>query len=329
MWFRSALVVTLSLTCVLFAFGRQDNGPRVTSHVQGTVVDAFGRPIPAALVQIGSLNGGAMESVVTDGLGMFSVEISGEEPYRATVVTAQGTEEFMLTGPIQQDMTLRMHEGAAPRVSRAAQPTVSVNDLEAPSKAKSKLASATKAADKSDFAKAWRLVNEAIRIAPSWGRAYLLRGALSFTNHNYVSAQSDFATAVAHDPNNALALTEMGKLYTTTNEYERARTYLQRALQLPPVQWPTFLELARLDVLQHRFAEAHDMATRAMACQPAPPAGIHYIDGIADYFLHDYPLATAQFKLFLKQAPQTAEFAASRASAEHDLKVLAGLTPHP
>lgn len=329
MWFRSALVVTLSLTCVLLAFGRQDNGPRITSHVEGTVVDAFGQPIPAALVQIGSLNGGAMESAVTNGLGMFSLEINGEEPYRATVVTGQGTQEFMLTGPIQEGMVLRMHEGAAPRVSRAAPPTVSVNDLEAPSKAKSKLASATKAANKSEFSKAWKLVNEAIRIAPSWGRAYLLRGALSFTNHNYISAESDFATAVARDPNNALALTEMGKLYATTDQYERARTYLRRALQLPPVQWPTYLEMARLDVLQHRFAEAHEMAARAMACQPAPPAGIHYIDGIADYFLHQYRLATAQFKLFLKEAPQTADFAASRASAEHDLKVLARLKPQP
>lgn len=314
---------------MLFAFGRQDGGPRASSHVQGTVVDAFGRPIPAALVQIGSLNGGATESAVTDGLGMFSVEVSGQEPYRATVVTRQGTEEFTLSGPIQLDMTLRMREGAAPRADRTVQPTVSVNDLAAPSKAKSKLASATKAADKSDFAKAWKLVNEAIRIAPSWGRAYLLRGALSFTNHNYVSAQSDFATAVAHDPNNALALTEMGKLYTTTDQYERARTYLERALQLPPVQWPTYLEMARLDVLQHRFAEAHEMATRAMACQPAPPAGIHYIDGIADYFLHQYRLAAAQFKLFLKQAPQSADFAAARRSAAHDLQVLAGLRPQP
>ncbi len=329
MWFRSALVVTLSLTCVLFAFGRQDNGPRTTSQVQGTVVDAFGRPIPAALVQIGSLNGGAMQSAVTDGMGMFSVEINGQEPYRATVVTAQGTEEFMLAGPLQQDMVLRMREGAAPRVGRAVQPTVSMNDLEAPSKAKSKLVGATKAADKSDFSKAWKLVNEAIRIAPSWGRAYLLRGVLSFTNHNYISAQSDFATAVAHDPNNGLALTEMGKLYATTNQYRLARTYLQRALHLPPVQWPAYLEMARLDVLEHRFGEAHEMATRAMACQPAPPAGVHYIDGIADYFLHKYRPAVAQFKLFLKQAPQTADFAASRASAEHDLKLLARLTPQP
>lgn len=329
MWFRSALVVTLSLTCVLFAFGRQDNGPPTITQVQGTVVDPFGRPIPAALVQIGSLHGGAIESAVTDGQGMFSVEITGEEPYRATVVTAGGTEDFMLTGPLLPDMVLRMREGAAPSAGRATQPTVSVNDLAAPSKAKSKLVGATKAADKSDFSKAWRLVNEAIQMAPNWGRAYLLRGALSFTNHNYLSAQSDFATAVAHDPNNALALTEMGKLYTTMNRYELARTYLQRALQLPPVQWPTYLEMARLDVLQHRFAEAHDMATRAMACQPAPPAGIHYIDGIAAYFLHHYRLAAAQFKFFLKQAPQTAAFAAARASAEHDLKLLARLTPQP
>ncbi|MGH9413134.1 MAG: carboxypeptidase regulatory-like domain-containing protein [Terriglobales bacterium] len=291
-------------------------------QMRGSVLDPEGRPIPSALVQITS-GGGAAQTTVTNGLGQFSVNLSGPGPYEATVTTAFGSEHLSIPGQILQDVVIRVQNAFNRPPADAAAATVSLNDLEAPHKAKAKLQSAEKAVNKSDLAKAWRLVNDAIRIAPQWGRAYLLRGVLSFTNHNYASAQSDFATAIAHDPHNSLALTEMGKLNTTTGHLQRSRRYLQQALQLAPVQWPTYLEMARLDVLQHRYAEADEMAQHAMKCSPPAPAAVHYIDAEATFFLRQYDRSATQFKLFLAQAPKNSSMARARAAAQHDLDLLA------
>ncbi|MGH9488184.1 MAG: tetratricopeptide repeat protein [Terriglobales bacterium] len=286
-------------------------------------MDANGDPVPEIMVQLWTMSGTPVGSQLSDGLGRFMFVVTTPGPYEATMSSLRGTEQVMVSGNSLQRIVIRVPGTMPPRGAAGAGDTVSLNDLEAPDKAKAKLASATKAIKKSNFARAWKLVNDAIRMAPDWGKAYLLRGVLSFTQHNYNSARADFATAVAHDPHDGLALTELGKLYSTTGQLALSGIYLRRALQIEPVRWPTYYEMAVLEMKEHKYAQAETLADKAVQCQPAPPASIHFLAALAAYHVHQLQESSWQFQLFLKQAPKTKELAAARSEARRDLAVLA------
>ncbi|MGH9475864.1 MAG: hypothetical protein ACRD1C_05990 [Terriglobales bacterium] len=298
--------------------------------MRGSVVNAAGEPVASALVQLSDFGGSLLGSQITDGAGEFSFMVSSPGPYEAYILTPTGAEQVSLPQGQFQGIVLRLRSGPDPGRADRAGATVSLNDLEAPRKAKSEIAKAEKEMDKSNLATAWTLVNDALRKAPNWGKAYLLRGVLSFTFHNYDSARSDFTNAIAHDPEDSMALTLLGKLYSTTGNLGLSRTYLQRALQLPPVTWPTYLEMSELDLKEHNWADASRMTALAMRCQPGPPPAIHYLSGLAAFGMHNYAQAGKEFSRYLAQAPQTAKTARTRAAAQHELQALARLQPtHP
>lgn len=319
--FGALFLLALSASLLLWAQGSH------TFIVRGSVVDAEGAPVASAVVQLYGFDGASLGSQLTDGMGGFTFLVSSPGPYQANVMTPSGTEQLSLPAGTFQNITLRLHSVQSLARANSASGTVSLNDLAAPGKARSEVRQAEKAMKKSDLAKAWSLVNAAIRRAPNWGRAYMLRGVLSFSLHNYDSARNDFSTAVARDPDNALALTLLGKLYNTTGKRNLSRVYLQRALQLPPVQWPTYLEMAELDLEQRDYAGAGHMATLAEGCRPSPPPAIHYLAALAASGLHNVPEARKQFALYLAQAPRTPATARARAAAQRHLQALARLQP--
>lgn len=275
--------------------------------VNGHVLDGRGAPVGSASVQLLSLNGTLLGSQVTDAVGFFSFRTLGLGPYMVQVSALGETEQINLDGDSLQDISLQLDGLSA---QPAAQPAdgplnsrVSVNDLQAPGKAKSKLAGAQKAMLKREFSKAWKLVNEAISVAPNWGRAYMMRGVLSMESHDFASAKADLATAVARDPDDSLALTELGKAYAETGDLNLSETYLRRALTIAPVEWPTYFEMASLDLQRGNFAEAETMADHALTDNPPAPPAAHFLAAEAAYHLHEWATATQEYRSFVALEP--------------------------
>jgi tetratricopeptide (TPR) repeat protein len=292
--------------------------------VQGSVVESSGLPASAALVEVSNYNGGVIATGVTDSGGGFTFQVSSPGPYEIQVITPQATQRAEYEGGLVQGLVIHLPapEVAAGRVD-AAHSVVSVNDLEASREAKSKLEGAQKAIKKSNWTRAWELVNQAIVAAPNWGRAYLMRGALSFNQHNYASAKADFAEALARNPKDTMALTELGKLYSATGDLKLSEEYLRRALANPPVGWPTYFELANLDLKNDNFSDAEKMTSLAMQCQPQPPPTIHFLAGEAAYHLGQWKVSKQEFERFLARNKPTPALAAAFGQAHTRLAEMA------
>lgn len=295
-----------------------------TYIVQGSVVENSGLPASGALVEVSNWNGGVITTGVTDSGGGFTFQVTSPGPYEIQVVTPTTTQRAEYEGGLAQGLVIRLPApDLSPGHADAAHSVVSVNDLEASREAKSKLEGAQKAIKKSNWSRAWQLVNQAIVAAPNWGRAYLMRGALSFNQHNYASAQADFAEALARNPKDTLALTELGKLYSETGELKLSEEYLRRALANPPVGWPTYYELANLDLKNDNFSEAEKMTTLAMQCQPQPPPTIHFLAGEAAYHLGQWQVSKQEFEKFLTMNKPTVALARAFGQAHTRLEQLA------
>ncbi|HXE30834.1 MAG TPA: carboxypeptidase regulatory-like domain-containing protein [Terriglobales bacterium] len=278
-------------------------------QISGRIEDTNGNPLQGAVVELHSWSGGLIATESTNGVGAFEFRTTNSGPFELHVTHSGATETMQLESGANNNLTLRVPSdqpvgGAAPA---AANSTVSLNDLEAPGKARSKLADAQKALGKLDFAKAWKLVNQAITAAPNWGRAYVVRGVISMENRNFAAAHEDLAKAVQHDPQSSLALTELGKLDATIGNMEEANYYLRRALSITPVLWPTYFEVASLDLKRGNYQEAAAMANYAeFATPPAPPAA-HYLAGDAAFHMKDWAAATIEFRSFLALTPPSPE----------------------
>lgn len=324
------LLRAVALFCIVLGGGWWLNGFALaqtanTTLVSGHVVDSRGTPVGSAVIQLLSWNGNLLGTQVTDAVGYFSFRGAGPGPFTVKISTFGGTEEMSLDGEMVEDVTIHLRrtlnrndEASAGAVASR----VSVNDLEASSKAKAKLAGAQKAMLKRDFSKAWKLVNEAITAAPNWGRAYMTRGVLSMESHNFASAKTDLATAVARDPDDSLALTELGKLYAATGKLDLSETYLRRALTLAPVLWPTYFEMASLDLQKGNFAEAETMADDAMTDTPAAPPPVHFLAAEAAYHLHEWGTANQEYRSFIALAPPNANLNGALALARKRIATL-------
>lgn len=292
------------------------------TQISGRVLDADNQPVAAIVVEVHSWNGATLASQMTNAAGRFDFMLNSTGPLQLEVGPDGDSNPLPLYGNNQMDLQIKLPGSATP-AGRTLRPTISLNDLEASGKAKSKLAEADKALRKLDLAKAWKFTNEAIAAAPNWGRAYLVRGVLSMESHNYSSAQHDLATAVERDPHSAVALTELGKLYATTGQLQLSDLYLRRALTMPPVLWPTYFEMANLDLKRGNFAEAEQMATYAEFCTPPAPPTSHFLAAEAAYHLHDWRTAQVEYRSFLALSTPTPQLARALATAHDRLQQIA------
>ncbi|MGH9482695.1 MAG: carboxypeptidase regulatory-like domain-containing protein [Terriglobales bacterium] len=289
-------------------------------EIRGRVEDSQGNPVEGAMVELHAFTGGVLSTEVTNAVGEFEFKTNMRGPYQLEVTTASQRQVVSLDEGAMGLLVVQLPEdntepGSANPAGKGA--TVSLNDLEAGTKARSKLADAERALTKPDLAKAWKLVNEAILAAPNWGRAYLLRGVLSMSSRNYGPARSDLTKAVESDPTNGLALTEMGKLYATTGNYTLADQYFRRALTIPPVKWPTYFELAALDIKRGNYTEAEQMARSALASTPPAPPAAHFVEAEAADHLGDAATAAAEYRSFIALTDPATANQAALAAARH------------
>lgn len=274
--------------------------PRPT-QLNGQVQDSQGEPVPAAVVQLRDASGELLASGLTDAQGRFNLDVGSQGPFRIDVSDGGAMESANIDSTSFDNFVMRLPTVNAARVSPVSD-TVSLNDLEAPKDAKSKLAGAQKAIDRGQLDKAWTLANAAIVSAPHWGKAYLIRGVLNLEQQNYSAARADLIQSVQENPRNPAALTELGKLYSTTGAYRLSEMYLRQALNYPPVLWPTYMEMANLDVERGHFQEAVTMAEDAEYSTPPPPVSVHLVAGEAELALGHWDKARLELSSYISLA---------------------------
>src|SRR6185312_1135901 len=140
---RSLLVgVALLLASELgLSLTAQMPGDGQLQQISGRIEDTNGNPLQGAVVELHSWSGGLIATESTNGVGAFEFRTTNSGPFELHVTHSGATETMQLESGANNNLTLRVPSdqpvgGAAPA---AANSTVSLNDLEAPGKARSKL----------------------------------------------------------------------------------------------------------------------------------------------------------------------------------------------
>lgn len=107
---------------------------------------------------------------------------------------------------------------------------------EVPDKARGLLERARGAQDAGRLGDAERLLQEAVRIAPSFAAAHAALGAVLLAGGDVVRAETAYLRAVAMNGSDADAVRQLAAFYESRREWGRAVIFFERALELRP-QW--------------------------------------------------------------------------------------------
>jgi tetratricopeptide (TPR) repeat protein len=115
----------------------------------------------------------------------------------------------------------------------------------------------------------------AARIAPSEPDVHFELGYLYFTNHDYERAANQFELELKNNPDHAQALTYLGDIKIRNNDAKTAETLLTRAVQLQKNIRLAYFDLGILYAKQKRNPEAIKAFLRAEELDPKEPDA-HY-----------------------------------------------------
>lgn len=275
----------------------------------GRLEDPGGAPLSGVLIELHGWNGELIGTTETgsDGAFAFSHVPIGQYTVRGNLGTGGFSEPVTFNS---QALPVEVRISSRPAVVRKPVPDdgagttrVSLNDLQAPARAKDKLLKGAKALRAEQPDKALQLAGDAIRIDPHWSRAWLLSGLAHQMLGQFDSARQDFQSAASADPTSGAALAALGGAYTRAHQWRQAEFYLQRATAVDAGAWQTWFELSRLQLLQGKYPQAADSARRALSAQPAGPQGCRFFLAEAEAAQGHLPEAARQFQLFLSSNP--------------------------
>lgn len=86
-----------------------------------------------------------------------------------------------------------------------------------------------------------------------------MQGSRAVSQGDYRQAKSLYAEAVAENPNDATALTGLGRAHLYLHEYEQAETVLRKALQADPDHWEATVYLGLSLAGQGRVEKGYNM----------------------------------------------------------------------
>jgi tetratricopeptide (TPR) repeat protein len=111
--------------------------------------------------------------------------------------------------------------------------------------------------------------NEAIRLKPDYGGAYIYRGLALVKKREYDRAITDFSEAITRDPSVAfLAFNDRANVYKITDEYDKAIGDYGRAIQRNPGYAAAYFNRASLSLTRGEYDEAITDFDRAIGLRP-------------------------------------------------------------
>jgi tetratricopeptide (TPR) repeat protein len=159
---------------------------------------------------------------------------------------------------------------------------------------------------KGETGKAIEDYNEAIRLKPDYGTAYIYRGLVVAKQHEYRRAIDDFTTAAARDSSVAyLAWNDRANAYEAIGEYDQAIEDYGRAIQSNPSYASAYFNRAGVYYARADYDRAIDDYGRAIDLRPG--SAHYYSDrGIAYQARGDFDKAIADFDSAIRIDPYDA-----------------------
>jgi tetratricopeptide (TPR) repeat protein len=300
------LLLLISISSPLLSVAQLDNWtshnvPDAGGPLLGEVRSLDNLPVNNAQVKIQALFNGTLRSTFTDAAGRFDFGDVPNGSYTLSVVVgANETTESIDTFGSRTQITVAIAMQGPP--STGGQPTISVNQLAAPARARKALQKALEALHMNRLADANMYLDKALIAYPRYAVALTLRGIITM-DRDPQQACGDFQKAIEYDPNHGPAYAALGSVYNHLGRYDDAALTLDHALVLAPTFWPSYYELSVASLGKADFTAALRLVEKASTLAPMKYPPMHMIKALAFIGLQNTPAATTELKTFLLEAP--------------------------
>lgn len=207
--------------------------------------------------------------------------------------------------------------------------SVSASALNAPKDARKAWEKGVAYLHKSRFADAEKELEKAVDLYPKYANAWLDLGRARIRRQETDPARDAFLKAIDVDAKLVEPYLELGEMAVHAQNWPDAARYLDRALQLDPVDYPRlWFEDAVADYNVQNFERAEKNAREALKQPPAnrdPHA--HQLLGLILMSKEDYAGAGEAFRAYLQLSPRAKDIAQVKAQIQQIDSHLAGTRP--
>ena len=281
--------------------------------LSGAVRTIDGHGVADARVEVRDVASGSVTaSGYTNFNGGFEFQNIAAGSY--DVVATSGVDEARESVSVQGELasvTLRM-----PRVASASAAgdgsTVSVAQLKVPEKAQDENKKAREALRKHDDASAWKHVNKALEITPTFAAALTTRGLLELDESKTDAAVADLEKAIQSDAGYGLSFLVLGATYNQLKRFDDAVRALDHGVALMPNNWQGYFELAKSYLGKNDLTSAQKQLNNCSQRAPADYAPLHLVRANLDLALKNYPEAMAELEAYLDREPNSPQSDSAR-----------------
>ncbi|HKD90732.1 MAG TPA: VWA domain-containing protein [Terriglobales bacterium] len=217
---------------------------------------------------------------------------------------------------LQQD-NQKAAQAEAERAKLVQSGTVSVLDLQAPSKAMDEYNKAMPLL-KQNPKEAVAHLQKALAVYPKFVTAHDALGIAYLKSDDPKHARAEFESATQLDGKFAPSFVNLARLEMSQSEFAAAEQHLLKATSLRP-DADALVALAYVQQSLHSYHHAIATADRVHQLGDKGYANVHYIAAAAAIALHDYAVAERELQQFVKEDPENV----LAPNARHNLEVLA------
>ncbi len=268
--------------------------------VEGTVLTTASTPVSDVSVEVESLQEGRVVQVISDNDGRFSFAVpEGAYVLRASLGNQMITSDLRVNAglnPVQLTMSQEKNSDAT------SQPLITAQEMKVPEKAKRLLQKAEEAARKQKYDDAYRYIESALQVCPTYAHAFAIRGILERDTHPE-QALLDTEAAVKNDPHYGMGYVVLGSVLTGLGRYDEAVRNLEHAIAILPASWQGYFEMSRALIGKRNYTIALQQIERASQLAPKSCSFVHLVKADILLGLHNHPAAAKELEAYLLEQP--------------------------
>lgn len=187
-----------------------------------------------------------------------------------------------------------------------AQPTVSVNELRVPSKAREAANRGRQALVDGRFEEARKQLDRALAVDPTYGLALALHGILLLRQNKQEQAAADFQQAIDADPDLGVAYAGLGTTYNSLGRFKDALVPLGQSVEILPTAWFPRFEVALAYYGDGQYEAALSELAKLQKIEPGQSndfAASRYLNALVLLKLNDYSDAEDNFEQIVTRCP--------------------------
>ena len=266
-----------------------------------------------------------VEVLSPDGTTIATTHVTGDEP--AQLQAARGrtyrlrvsgigiepvTTAYFTINALEQMHTETVYVKATKRKetaeSASGSPTISVSEMNVPKKAGAAMEKGLDAYSKGDMAQAAAHFEKAIAAYPQYARAFNLLGVIAIKDSHRVKARELFSRSIQVDDKYLPAYVNLARMDLQDQKYAESESLLEKVIAVNPSMPDALAVLAGTEFANKEYDKALlDVQRIHVLANHEEFAEVHIMAGKVLAMQNHPEAAIAQFQLFLREKPESPE----------------------